>query len=173
VEHQERPQKHHRIAHAEDVCARPASGDGEDVAEERDVSVTNEIRVGELARPRVESGGPKRARRCGHHPTVCRNCDEVQKTAHGDDPNEAEVEVAKDAGAGQPIGRDVRDPMEGEMAGGRKRHEHHLDGEGEHDQPHPAQPELLESAQPSSRHRDRDEQQEEGEGEGHSGAGAG
>jgi hypothetical protein len=167
VEDQERPHQHQRVPQAEHVRPRPAGGDGEDVAENSDVSVTNEIRVGEFAGGRVESGGSERAARRGHYPAVGRDRDEVEQSADGDDPHEAQIEVPHDASGGQAVGRDVGGAVERLVALRHDRDEQHLDREGDHHEPQAAELQLGQPAQPSSRHRDRDEQQEEGEGEGH------
>jgi len=167
MEDQERPQNHQRVPNAEHVRPRPAGGDGEDVAEKSDVSVLDQIRIGELSRRRIEAGRGQRAARRRHHAAVRRYRDEVEQPTHRHDPHEAQVEVPQDACRREAVGPDVRRAVQALAPVRRNRDEQHLDSERQRCQPQPADPHLLEPAQPSSRHWDRDEQQEEGEQEGH------
>ena len=155
MQHEKYADQHQRVAHAEHVRARPAGGDGEDVAEECDVGVLNEIRVRELAGADVKAGGTEGGSRRRHHASVGGDGDEVQEPAEGDHPEEAQLrEVPEDAGAREGVGEEVRKTMERLVAGGYDGHEQHLDRERHDDQPDPPDPHLLEATQPSARHRE-------------------
>jgi hypothetical protein len=162
VEHKQHPQKHERVADAPDVGARPAVGDGEDVAEERHASALDEVRVRELAGPHVEPGRLKRAPRRRHHASVRHDRDQVQQPAKRDHPDEPQVQVPQHARACQRVSEEVRRPMKGLVALGRHGHDQDLDREGQRREPDPADPHLLEAPQPSARHRDGHKQQAEG-----------
>jgi hypothetical protein len=162
VEHQQHPQKHERVADAEHVRAGPARGDGEDVAEKRDIRPFYEVRVRELTRADVEPGRLKRPARRRHHPSVRHDRDQIEEPAQRNDPDEPQIEVPHHTRAGQRIGEQVRSPVQSRVALGRDSHDHNLDRERQRRQPDPAQPDLLESPQPSARHRDGQEQQAEG-----------
>jgi hypothetical protein len=162
VEHKQHPQKHERVAHAPHVGARPAGGDGEDVAEERHPRPFDEVRVRELAGSHVEPGRLKRAPRRRHYPAVRRDRDHVQEPTQRDHPYEAQIQVPQNARAGQRVGEEMRRPVEGLVPFGRHGDDQDLDREGQRREPDPADPQLLDTPQPSARHRDGHKQQAEG-----------
>jgi hypothetical protein len=162
VEHKQHPQKHERIAHAPHIGPGPAVGNGEDVAQEPHTSVLNEVRIGELAGPHVEPRRLKRAPRRRHHAAVRHDRDHVQESAEGDHPDEAQIEVPQDARAGQRVGEQVRGAMQRLVARRRHGNDENLDRERQRREPDPANPQLLETPQPSARHRDGHKQQAEG-----------
>jgi hypothetical protein len=162
VEHKQHPQKHERVAHAPHVGARPAVRDGEDVAEEPHPRPFDEVRVRELPAPHVEPGRLKRAPRRRHHAAVRRDRDHVEQATQRDHPHEAEIQVAQDARACQRVGEEMRRPVEGLVPLWRHGHDQDLDRERQRREPDPADPQLLDTPQPSARHRDGHKQQAEG-----------
>jgi hypothetical protein len=162
VEHKQHPQKHERVANAPHIGPGPAVGDGEDVAQEPHTSVLDEVRIGELAGPHVEPGSLKRSPRRRHHAAVRNDRDHVQEPAEGDHPDEAQIEVPQDAGAGQRVGEEVHGAMQRLVARRRHGNDENLDRERQRREPDPANPQLLETPQPSARHRDGHKQQAEG-----------
>jgi hypothetical protein len=162
VEHKQHPQKHERVAHAPNVGARPAGGDGEDVAEERHARPFDEVRVRELAGSHIEPGRLKRSPRRRHHAAVRHDRDHVEQATQRDHAHKAQVQVPQNAGPGQRVGEEVRRAMQSRVAFGRHGHDQDLDRERQRREPYPADPELLEAPQPSARHRDGHKQQAEG-----------
>jgi hypothetical protein len=162
VEHKQHPQKHERVADAPHVGARPAGGDGEDVAEEPRARPFDEVRVCELAGSHIEPGRLKRSPRRRHHAAVRHDRDQVEQATQRDHPHETEVQVPQDARAGQRVGEEMRRPVEGLVPLWRHRHDQDLDRERQRREPYPADPHLLEAPQPSARHRDGHKQQAEG-----------
>ena len=96
-----------------------------------------------------------------HHPAVGGDGDEVQGRP-APPPRRSAGRGSGHAGSGQRVRREVDDPVEGLVALGHDRDDQHLDREGQRHQPDPAQPDLLECAQPSSCRRNGQEEQEEG-----------
>jgi len=118
VKHQERPGQHQDVPQAEYVGAGPAGGDGEDVAEEGQIGAFDEVRVRERALADIEAGRLERTTARRHHAAVCRDGHKIQKPAHGDHPQEADLaEVHEGAGAYQPVGREVRNAVHVRVAG--------------------------------------------------------
>jgi len=171
VEHQERPKNHHRITRAEHVRARPAGGDGEDIAEKRDVRVLDEVRVRERAGLNVQARGRQRRARRRHHPAVRCDGDEVHDPAEREHPDEPQLQVPQHEGGGEAVGQQVHDSVHGRSARGHDGHDQHLHAERHQDQPNRPQLDLRKGTKPSSCRRDGQEEQEEGQGEGHSGGG--
>jgi hypothetical protein len=173
VENEKRAQHHHRIAKAEHVRARPAGGNGEDVAEEGDVGALDEIRVRELARADVQAGGRERVARRGHHAVVRDDRDHVQDAAERNHPQPPKrAQIRRDAGTYKCVGHKVSNPVHACVAGRHNGDDEDLDGKGDNSQPDPPEAHFLQPAQPSSCHRDGEDEQEEGQSEGH-GAGGG
>jgi hypothetical protein len=149
VNREEHPHQHHHVSHAEHVGTGPAGGDGENVAEECDVSALNQIRVGERTTLNLEARRLERPARRGHHPAVGGDGDQVQQSAQRRHPQEAQIEVPHDARPDQRVGGEMQDSVKGRVALGHDGDEHNLDAARHEREPHPAQPDGLEAAQPS------------------------
>jgi hypothetical protein len=174
VKHQERPGQHQDVTQAEYVGAGPGGGDGEDVAEESEICAFDQVRVCERALADVQAGGLESTAARRHHPVIGRDGHQIQKAAHGNHPQEADLaEVHDGAGAYEPVGREVRNAVHVRVAGRDDRYEQDLHGEGDNGQPDAANLQRLQLAQPSSRRGDGEDQQEEGQSECHAWGGKG
>jgi hypothetical protein len=162
VQEQERAQDHQRVAHAEHVRARPPLGDGEHIAQEREVRVLDHVRVCELTRARVEAGPLECAPRGGHHAAVGHDRDQVQQAAQCNNPCKTQVEIAQDAGRDQRVGGQMGDPVRRRVPVRHERHDHDLDREGQESEPDRAQLQLPETRQPATGQRHRQDDQDEG-----------